>query len=91
MLVRGTTRVLPRAKGSGWLTSGVSETVTVRLPCATATVDTRTSRPITTTPERSSMTIRAGRSGSTCSCSISVRKLTILAVDFGGTVMTTVD
>ena len=26
----------------------------------------------------------AGRSGSTCSCSISVRKLTILAVDFGG-------
>jgi len=34
-----------RENGCGWLTTGVSEMVTVRLPCATATVDTRTSRP----------------------------------------------
>src|SRR6185503_10547360 len=44
-LVRGTTVVRPRASGFGWLTCADSEMVTVRLPCATATVDTRTSRP----------------------------------------------
>jgi hypothetical protein len=44
------------------------------LPCATATVETRTSRPMTMTPERSSITIRAPRSGATWSCSISVSK-----------------
>ena len=37
--MRGTTRVWPRENGAGWLTCGVSEMVTVRLPCATATVD----------------------------------------------------
>src|SRR5437868_10450855 len=71
ILVRGTTRVWPRENGAGWLTCGDSEIVTVRLPCATATVATRTSRPITMMPERSSMTILAPRSGSTCNCSIS--------------------
>ena len=40
--------------------------LTVRLPWATATVDTRTSRPITMMPERSSITILAGMSGSIC-------------------------
>ena len=64
-LSRGTTTVSPRDSGAGWLTCGASEIVTVRLPCATATVATRTSRPITIMPERSSMTIFAARSGST--------------------------
>src|SRR5215475_8828196 len=82
--VRGTTRVCPRASGGGWLTCGVSLIVTVRLPCATATVETRTSRPMTITPERSSITIRAARSGSTCSCSISVRKATTLPLNSDG-------
>src|SRR5215510_798184 len=36
--VRGATLVSPRENGCGWLTTGVSEIVTVRLPCATATV-----------------------------------------------------
>ena len=76
--MRGTTRVRPRENGAGWLTCGVSVIVTVRLPCATATMETRTSRPITMMPERSSMTILAGRSGSTCSCSISVSSATTL-------------
>ena len=39
-LVRGTTVVVPSDRGAGWLTSGRSEMVTVRLPCATATCDT---------------------------------------------------
>jgi hypothetical protein len=65
--VRGTTTVRPLAKGCRWLTCGVSAMVTVRLPCATGTVD-RTSRPMTMTPERSSITIFAAWSGSTCSC-----------------------
>src|ERR1019366_4365379 len=77
-LVRGVVTVRPRDCGLGWLTCGLSEIVTVRLPCATATVATRTSRPITMMPERSSMTILAARSGSTCNCSISVRKATTL-------------
>ena len=64
--MRGTTRVRPRENGAGWLTCGVSLMLTVRLPCATATVETRTSRPITMMPERSSITILAGRSGSIC-------------------------
>src|SRR6476661_2481115 len=73
MRVRGTVTVAPlRENGSGWLTCAVSVMVTVRLPCATATIETRTSRPMTMMPERSSITILAGRSGSTCSCSISV-------------------
>src|SRR6202048_1264135 len=71
-LVRGVTTVRPRDIGLGWLTCGLSEIVTVRLPCATASVATRTSRPITMMPERSSITILAARSGSTCNCSISV-------------------
>ncbi len=37
--------------------------LTVRLPCATATVETRTSRPMTMTPERSSITILAVAQG----------------------------
>src|SRR5258708_9027164 len=77
----GVTTVRPRDRGSGWLTCGLSEIVTVRLPCATATVATRTSRPITMMPERSSITILAARSGSTCSCSISVRKATPLPLN----------
>src|SRR6476661_8273893 len=78
MRVRGTTRVWPRENGNGWLTTGVSEIVTVRLPCATAIVDTRTSRPMTMMPERSSMTTLAARSGSTCNCSTSVSSATTL-------------
>ena len=65
--------------------------VTVRLPCATATVETRTSRPITMMPERSSITILAGRSGSICSCSISVSSATTLPANFGGMVTCTVE
>src|SRR5450755_4238253 len=80
----GVTVVRPRDCGLGWLTCGLSEIVTVRLPCATATVATRTSRPITMMPERSSITILAARSGSTCSCSISVRKATTLPLNSGG-------
>src|SRR6478672_12111780 len=37
-LLRGVTTVRPRDSGLGWLTCGLSEIVTVRLPCATATV-----------------------------------------------------
>src|SRR5690606_18596233 len=44
---------------------------TVRLPCAMATVSTRTSLPITIMPDCSSMTTRAVWSGRTGSCSIS--------------------
>src|ERR1700733_15326316 len=82
--VFGVTTVRPRDSGLGWLTCGLSEIVTVRLPCATATVATRTSRPITMMPERSSMMILAARSGSTCNCSISVRKATTLPLNSGG-------
>src|SRR5438128_12181946 len=63
-LERGVTTVRPRANALGWLTCALSEIDTVRLPCATATVATRTSRPITMMPERSSMMIFAARSGS---------------------------
>src|SRR5687768_6299483 len=89
--VRGVTTVRPRDSGLGWLTCGLSEIVTVRLPCATATVATRTSRPITMMPERSSMTILAARSGSTCNCSISVRKATTLPLNSGGIESCTVE
>ena len=89
--MRGTTAVWPRENGCGWLTCGVSEIVTVRLPCATATVETRTSRPITMMPERSSITILAARSGSICSCSISVSSATTLPWNFFGTVSCTVE
>ena len=65
--------------------------LTVRLPCATATVETRTSRPITMMPERSSITILAGRSGSICSCSISVSSATTLPANCGGMVSCTVE
>src|SRR5664279_1285581 len=87
----GVTVVRPRDCGLGWLTCGLSEIVTVRLPCATATVATRTSRPITMMPERSSMTILAARSGSTCNCSISVRKATTLPLNSGGIESCTVE
>src|SRR5271163_3969141 len=88
---RGTTTVRPRENGPGWLTCGASEIVTVRLPCATATVETRTSRPMTMTPERSSMTILAAISGSTCNCSISVSIATTFCGYFFGSVSCTVD
>src|SRR5712672_1157758 len=91
MLVRGTTLVRPRDSGLGWLTCRLSEIVTVRLPCATATVATRTSRPITMMPERSSITILAARSGSTCNCSISVRKATTLPLNSAGIESCTVE
>src|SRR3984957_4167243 len=90
-LVRGVTTVRPRDCGLGWLTCRLSEIVTVRLPCATATVATRTSRPITMMPLRSSMMILAARSGSTCSCSISVRKATTLPLNSGGIESCTVE
>src|SRR6476646_2118905 len=90
-LVRGVTTVRPRDSGLGWLTCGLSEIVTVRLPWATATVATRTSRPITMMPERSSITILAARSGSTCNCSISVRKATTLPLNSPGIASCTVD
>src|SRR5258707_13299963 len=83
-LLFGVTTVRPRDSGLGWLTCGLSEIETVRLPWATATVATRTSRPITMMPERSSITIRAARSGSTCNCSISVRKATTLPLNSAG-------
>ena len=57
--------VSPFEKGAGCETAGVSVTRTVRLPCVTATVEICTSRPMTTVPVRSSMTTRAGVSGST--------------------------
>ena len=82
--MRGDTTVRPRENGLGWLTCWLSEIETVRLPCATATVATRTSRPMTMMPERSSMTILAARSGSTCNCSISVRKATTLPLNSAG-------
>src|ERR1700761_693106 len=87
----GVTTVRPRDNGLGWLTCGLSEIVTVRLPWATATVATRTSRPITMMPERSSMMILAVRSGSTCNCSISVRKATTLPLNSAGIVNCTVE
>src|SRR5712672_743088 len=90
-LERGVTTVRPRDSGLGWLTCGLSEMVTVRLPCATATVATRTSRPMTMMPERSSMMILAARSGSTCNCSISVRNATTLPLNSGGIVSCTVE
>src|SRR3977135_1367209 len=80
----GVTTVRPRDCGLGWLTCGLSEIVTGRLPCATATVATRTSRPITMMPERSSMMILAPRSGSTCNCSISVSIATTLPLNSAG-------
>src|SRR6185312_16097253 len=74
MLVRGTTWVVPvLEKGVGWLTWGVSVTLMVRLPWAIATVEMRTSAPITITPLFSSMITLAGWSGSTLTCSMSVR------------------
>src|SRR5882672_3053411 len=90
-LLFGVTTVRPRDSGLGWLTCGLSEIETVRLPWATATVATRTSRPITMMPERSSITIRAARSGSTCNCSISVRKATTLPLNSGGIESCTVE
>src|SRR3981081_2414722 len=90
-LVRGVTTVRPLENGLGWLTCGLSEIVTVRLPWATATVATRTSRPITMMPERSSITILAARSGSTCNCSISVRKATTLPLNSAGIANCTVE
>ena len=44
---------------------GISVTRTVRLPCATATVEIWTSLPMTMVPVRSSMTTRAGTSACT--------------------------
>ena len=58
--------------GLGWETCGVSVTRTVRLPCATATRLMRTFSPMTTMPLPSSITMRAGWSGSTRSCSTSL-------------------
>ena len=58
---------------------------------ALLTVDTRTSRPITITPERSSITILATSSGSTCNCSISVSSATMFCGKFFGSVNCTVD
>src|SRR3954451_12908327 len=48
--VRGTTVVRPWPNGLGWLTSGVSVTRIVRLPCAIATVLIRTLAPMTMVP-----------------------------------------
>src|SRR5690606_18147805 len=56
----GTSAVWPALKGSGWLTKGDSWTETVRLPWATATVETRTASPMTITPLTSSMMTLAG-------------------------------
>src|SRR5690606_5145211 len=42
-LVLGSTAVTPKLSGLGCTTSGFSAMVTVRLDCATATLDTRTS------------------------------------------------
>ena len=82
--------VVPSAEGHGWLTSGVSLTLMVRLPCAMATVEMRTSEPITMTPDCSSMTTFAGSSGSTFSCSMSVRRPTTPFLIGGGHIRCTV-
>ena len=57
--MRGTTTVVPLESGAGWLTSGVSVTRMVRLPCAIATVLIRTLAPITMVPLASSITTMA--------------------------------
>src|SRR5690606_30986774 len=51
----GTTTVWPSEKGSGWLTCGSSEIVTVRLPWVTAAGCTRTFWPMTMVPVRELM------------------------------------
>ncbi len=63
--VRGTTTVSPSLNGFGWIARGASSIRRVRLPCETATLEIRTSAPITMVPERWSTTTRALRSGST--------------------------
>ena len=65
MNVCGTTTVSPARERRGWETIGASVIRTVRLPWVTATVEICTLRPITTVPVRSSITTRAGVSGST--------------------------
>ena len=72
--VSGVTTVSPRVNGLGWDTLGVSVTRTVRLPCATATVEICTSLPMTMVPVRSSITTRAGTSACTASSPISAMK-----------------
>src|SRR3569833_1242659 len=88
--VRGTWVVTPLLSGGGWLTCGLSAMVTVRFDCATATVETRTSLPMTMMPEFSSMTILAGWSVSITSCSMSVMRSTMLPLKFCGRLMRTV-
>jgi len=61
--VRGTTSVLPSESGPGWLTSGASAIVTVRLPLVIAPRLMRTPSPITMTPVRSLTTTRAKAAG----------------------------
>ena len=73
-MVSGVTTVSPLENGKGWETLALSVTRTVRLPCATATVEICTSLPITIVPVRSSMTTRAGTSVSTPSSPMSARK-----------------
>ncbi len=54
----------------------------MRLPCATANRrDTRTSRPITMMPERSSMMTSAPDRHSICNCSISVSSADDVALE----------
>src|SRR4030081_2500770 len=60
-------------------------------PSTSCCSDTRTSRPITMMPERLSMMILAERSGSICSCSISVSKATTLPWNCFGTVSCTLE
>ncbi len=78
------------AKGFGCETCGVSVTRTVSVPCATATVLIRTFSPMTMTPFCSSMTTRAGWSGSTRSCSMSVISEITSPLNSPGTVSSTV-
>ena len=82
--------VVPWLSGGGCDTCGVSATVTVRLDCATATVETRTSLPMTMMPEFSSMMILAAWSVSITSCSTSVSRSTMLPLKFCGRVIRTV-
>ena len=58
-LVWEVTVVSPFVNGLGCETYGFSVTRTVIVPCATATVEILTARPITSVPVRSSTTTRA--------------------------------
>src|SRR5690606_25068220 len=88
--VLGSIAVRPGENGAGCTTSGFSAMVTVRFDWATATLETRTSWPMTMMPAFSSMTMRAAWSVCATSVSLSVSRSPILPLQFGGSVSRTV-